>query len=86
MAHSNRKQRSALRKAQKQARKATWATLIGTSRNKKAKQAGAVKRRPPAAKVPHPVKVKSKGKIVIADRMVHAGPPCGNTGCKRCAP
>lgn len=86
MAHSNRKQRSAVRRSKKLARKATWATLIGTSRNKKAKQAGAVKKRPPAAKKPYPVKVTIKGKVVIAPRMFHAGPECGNTGCKRCSP
>lgn len=86
MAHSNRKQRSLVRRAQKQSRKAEWATKIGTSRNKKLKAGNTVRKRTPSAKVPTPVLVKVKGKLVTALRAIHAGPACGNTGCKRCAP
>jgi hypothetical protein len=35
MAHSNKDKRRAIRRAQKVSRKAAWATLIGTSRNKR---------------------------------------------------
>jgi hypothetical protein len=87
MAHSNRKLRSAQRRALRQAKKTSWITFIGTSRNKKLKNKdGGNKKRPPAAKIPTTVPVLRNGAANIELRMMHAGPTCGNRGCRRCLP
>lgn len=80
MAHSNRDKRKAERKAKKASRKAAWAEKIGSSRNrKKAKQSGG--KQPPTAKIP--VVIKNRNGDLVT-RMFHAGPKCGNRGCRRC--
>lgn len=86
MAHSNRVKRAAARKSQKLARKTAWATLIGTSRNKKLKtRAGSVKKHSPMAKVKEAIPAMIRGKLGSKTTMVHRGPKCFNVGCKRCS-
>ena len=86
MAHSNREKRKAARLAQKRARKAEWASLIGTSRNKKLAKNTGSKRRPPMAKVQQSILKVWQGRTVASNGMVHQGPKCFNVGCKRCSP
>lgn len=85
MAHSNRNQRRELRKSQKVAKKAAWASLVGSSKNKKLKGISKKSKSVRPARIRLNVLTKINGVMTVAPRLVHGGERCGNVGCKRCS-